>query len=155
MKGVTERVEKNLSALSQLLGEENVEDIKKRIGDLIVERVRSDLRSYDYYLFYPADYKVTIDEAYEKVSKKIAKLYSEKMLESAQESVQRFKDISSATLDDTPGLKLRSCHKCEHLDGNKCKFYEDKKYYWVAHDTICAEEGFINFVEKEKKQCRY
>lgn len=51
-------------------------------------------------------------------------------------------------IDDTPGLKLRSCHKCLHRNGNKCTFYEDQKYYWKAHDGICAEEGFINYTEK-------
>ena len=77
-------------------------------------------------------------------------MYSDAMLESAQEAVNRFKDISIATLNDTTGLQLRSCHKCNHCNGNMCKFYEDK--YWKAHDSICAEEGFIQFVEKEEKK---
>lgn len=29
-----------------------------------------------------------------------------------------------------------------------CKFYEEK--YWEAHDGICAEEGFVQFVERNK-----
>lgn len=104
MKDTVNEVKKNLSELDYLLGENNVEDIKKRIGDLIVDRIASDLRAYDYYLFYPEDYT------------------------------------------ETHGLQLRSCHKCEHCNFNRCKFYED--YYWKAHDGICAEEGFINFKEK-------
>ena len=146
--GFTDRVENNLSVLSQLIGEDNVEDVKKRIADLIVHRVASDIRGYDYYLFYPGDYHACIDEAFEKVNKKITKMYSDAALESAQEAVQRFKDISASVIGDTPGLQLRSCHKCKHRDGNRCKFYEDKPYYWIAHDTICAEEGFINFEDK-------
>ena len=55
-RNVVEKIELNLSALNQLIGTENVENVKKRIGDLLVARVRSDLRSYDNYLFYPADY---------------------------------------------------------------------------------------------------
>ena len=151
-KDVVDKLETNLSALSSLLGEEVVEDVKKRIGDLIVERVASDIHSYDYYLFYPGNYQASIDEAFEKTNKKITRMYANAMLESAEEAVKRFKDISLAVFDETKGLKLRSCHKCKHCNGNKCKFYEDKKYYWIAHDSICAEEGFINFVEREEKK---
>lgn len=148
-KDVVDRTEQNLSALSQLLGEDNVEDVKNRISDLIVNRVESDIRAYDYYLFYPENYQLTIDEAFEKVEKKLVKMYTNAMLESAQEAVQRFKDISIASINDTQGLQLRSCHKCNHCNGNRCKFYD--MYYWKAHDTLCAEEGFINYAEKEGK----
>lgn len=150
MSNVKERIEENLSGLSSLIGKENVEDVKKKIGNLIVDRVAHDIRSYDYYLFYPGDYEAAIGEAFEKIQKKITKMYSDAMLESAQEAVNRFKDISIATLNDTIGLQLRNCHKCNHCNGNMCKFYEDK--YWKAHDSICAEEGFVQFVEKEDKK---
>ena len=53
MSNVKERIEENLSGLSSLIGKENVEDVKKKIGNLIVDRVAHDIRSYDYYLFYP------------------------------------------------------------------------------------------------------
>lgn len=147
---VVGKIETNLSALDGLLGKENVEDIKKRISDLIVKRVEDDLRHYDMYLFYPGDYKTCIDEAFEKVDKKITKMYADSMLDTAQEAVKRFKDISIASFNDTPGLQLRNCHRCANCDGNRCKFYVDQKYYWRAHDTICAEEKFINFIIKEK-----
>lgn len=149
MKDMVEKVERNLSALSCLIGEDNAEDVKKRIADLIVNRVASDLRSYDCYLFYPPDFNGVVEEAFGSVEKKLVKMYKDAALESAQEAVQRFKDISSAMVNDTPGLKLRSCHKCKYRDGNRCKFYD--MYYWKAHDTICAEEGFINFEEKDEK----
>ena len=147
--GVTERVETNLSALSQLIGEDNVEVMKKRIANLIVNRIESDIKSYDYYLFYPGDFNSSIEESFEKVEKKINKMYADAMLESAQEAINRFKDIAVSNFEGTKGLKLRSCHKCEHRNGNRCEFYD--KYYWEAHDSICAEEGFIQFVEKEEK----
>lgn len=154
-KNVVERIEKNLSALAQLLGAEVEEDIKKRIADLIVERIASDLRTYDYYLFYPGDYKESIEEAFEKVSKKITKMYADAMLEAAKEAVGRFKDIALSAFDDTKGLKLRNCHECKYRDGNRCKFYDG--YYWRMHDSICAEEGFINFEERgeQKKEKGY
>lgn len=150
MSNVKEKIEENLSGLSSLLGDDNVNNVKKRIADLIVERVASDIRSYDYYLFYPENYESTIDEAFEKVEKKLVKMYTDAMLESAQEAVNRFKDIAITSVNETPGLKLRSCHKCNYCDGNRCKFYED--YYWKAHDSICAEEGFVQFTEKEEKK---
>lgn len=150
-RNCTENIQTNLSALESLLGKENVDDVKKRIGDLIVERVRSDIQAYDYYMFYPGDFEQIIDEAFESISKKIIKMYKDTALECAQEAVQRFKDISYAMIHDTPGLQLRCCHKCGHQCGNKCKFYEDRKYYWIAHDTICAEEGFVNYVERVEK----
>lgn len=150
MANVVDRIEENLGALSSLLGKENVEDMKKQIANLIVQRVEADIRAYNYYLFYPENYQCAINESFEQVEKKIVKMYKDAMLESAQEAVNRFKDISIANLNDTQGLQLRSCHKCNHCDGNRCKFYDN--YYWKAHDTICAEEGFVQFVEKEEKK---
>lgn len=149
---VVKRAEENLSALDNLLGKDNVEDVKKRIGDLIVDRVRSDMRTYDMYLFYPEDYNETIDVAFEKVSKKITKMYTDAMLESATEAITRFKDIALSSVNDTPGIKLRSCHKCKYINGNRCKFYD--MYYWRAHDSICAEEGFTNFCEKDNNETK-
>lgn len=145
---VVKKIETNLSALAGLLGEDNVENIKKRIGDLIVDRVREDLRDYDRYLFYPEDYEESINKSFEKIEKKITKMYSETMLETAEEAVRRFKDISLTTLNDTSGLKLRNCHKCKYCNSNKCKFYD--MHYWKAHDSICAQEGFKNFIDKEE-----
>ena len=143
---VVKRTEENLSALDELLGKDNVKDIKKRIGDLIIDRVEDDIRAYNMYLFYPENYNETIDVAFEKVHKKLVKMYSDTMLECATEAITRFKDIALSSVNDTPGIKLRSCHKCKHKDDNKCKFYD--MYYWRAHDSICAEEGFINFGDK-------
>lgn len=88
MADTVDRIEKNLSALSSLLGKDNVEDMKKQIANLIVKRVEDDINSYDYYLFYPSDYKDTIGEAFETTEKKIVKLYKDAMLESAQEAVK-------------------------------------------------------------------
>lgn len=44
--GFTENIQTNLSALSSLIGEDNVEDIKKRIADLIVSAVANDVKYY-------------------------------------------------------------------------------------------------------------
>lgn len=138
----------NLSALECLLDKENVDHVKEGIANLILDRVRRDIDSYDYYLFYPEDYTETIDEAFEKVRKKITKIYSDAMLEVANEATQRFKDIALAAINEAPGFILRSCHKCTHCNFNRCEFYE--QHYWEAHDEICAKEGFVNYEEKKK-----
>ena len=143
---VVSNIETNLSALSSLIGEDNVEDIKKRIADLIVDRVAKDIDDYDCYLFYPPDYQGIIESTFEIIEKKIKKMYKETMLEVAQESVNRFKDLAITDFNKI-GFTLRSCHKCMHRNGNRCAFYE--MLYWNAHDSICAKEGFVQFIEKE------
>ena len=86
MSNVKERIEENLSGLSSLIGHDNVEDVKKRIADLIVDRVEADIRAYDYYLFYPENYQLTIDEAFEKVEKKLVKMYTDAMIQTVREA---------------------------------------------------------------------
>jgi hypothetical protein len=142
-----EKTKRSLSALNNLIGSENADIVKKRIGDLLVDRVRQDLDCHGEYLFYPPDYEDSISEAFEKIKKKIIKMYSDAMLEAAQESVQRFKDVALSNLNDTQGLVLRNCHKCKYKRFNECKFY--KADYWKAHDKLCAQEGFINYEEEK------
>ena len=43
------------NVLIQLLGAENVEDMKKRIVDVIVDQIRDDMRDYTDYLICPDD----------------------------------------------------------------------------------------------------
>ena len=144
---MVEKAKENLSALDSLIGADNVNVVKKKIGELLLDRVRQDLDCHDEYLFYPRDYEDTIYEAFEKIQKKLTKMYSDAMLETAQESIYRFKDIALSNLNGTQGLVLRNCHKCKYKDFNECKFY--KMHYWKAHDKLCAEEGFINYEEEK------
>lgn len=84
--GFTENIQTNLSALSSLIGENNVEDIKKRITNIIVSAVEDDIRYYkkQSYVFYPPDYiKGIAEEAFEEVEKKIKKMYKDAMLDVA------------------------------------------------------------------------
>lgn len=94
--GLTENIQTNLSALSSLIGEDNVEDIKKRIADIIVSAVEDDVRYYkkQSYVFYPPDYIEGIAiEAFEEVEKKIKKMYKDAMLDVAQRSVEKYKEL--------------------------------------------------------------
>lgn len=102
--GFTENVQANLSALSPIIGEENVEDVKTRIANIIVSAVEHDVRHYqqNHYVFYPPDYiKGIAEEAFEEVEKKIKKMYKDAMLDVAQRSVAKYRDMTIAELDET------------------------------------------------------
>lgn len=74
------------NALINFLGAENVEDLKKRIVDLIVNQVENDLQSYSEYLISPDDIvEVLTDNIIEKVEtnvrSKLEKVVYERALE--------------------------------------------------------------------------
>lgn len=94
--GLTENIQSNLSALSSLIGEDNVEDIKKRIANMIVAAVEDDIKYYkkQSYVFYPPDYiKGIAEEAFDEVEKKIKRMYKDAMLDVAQRSVEKYKEL--------------------------------------------------------------
>lgn len=71
--------------LLQFLGEENVEDMKKRIVDVIVEQVRDDMHDYYEYLINPDDIVEclmddTIDRIQNRVQEKLEKAVMERAM---------------------------------------------------------------------------
>ncbi len=71
--------------LLQFLGEENVEDMKKRIVDVIVEQVRDDMHDYHEYLIDPDDIVErlmddTIDRVQDRVQEKLEKAVLERAM---------------------------------------------------------------------------
>ena len=71
--------------LLQFLGEENVEDMKKRIVDVIVEQVRDDMHDYREYLINPDDIVEclmdnTIDRVHDRVQEKLEKAVMERAM---------------------------------------------------------------------------
>lgn len=80
--------------LFQFLGQSNVEEFQKRVMDAIVDRVVLDLQDYSNYIIYPPDHEEIINDAYDKVSKKIQKMYEGTMLEIAQKSIDKWKKES-------------------------------------------------------------
>lgn len=71
--------------LLQFLGKENVEDMKKRIVDVIVEQVRDDMHDYREYLINPDDIVEclmddTIDRVRDRVQKKLEKAVMERAI---------------------------------------------------------------------------
>lgn len=69
----------------QFLGEKNVEDMKKRIVDVIVEQVRDDIHDYREYLIDPDDIVVslmddTINRVRDRVQEKLEKAVMERAM---------------------------------------------------------------------------
>ena len=101
--GFTENIQSNLSALSSIIGEDNVEDIKKRIANMIVVAVEDDIKYYkkQSYVFYPPDYiKGIAEEAFDEVEKKIKRMYKDAMLDVAQSSVEKYKELVEKELNE-------------------------------------------------------
>lgn len=71
--------------LLQFLGKENVEDMKKRIVEVIVEQVRDDMHDYHEYLIDPDDIVAclmddTIDRVKDRVQEKLEKAVMERAM---------------------------------------------------------------------------
>lgn len=102
--GFTENIQTNLSALSSLIGEDNVEDIKKRIADIIVSSVEDDVKYYkkQSYVFYPPEYiKGIAEEAFGEAEKKIKKMYKDAMLDVAERSVEKYKELVVSEMEES------------------------------------------------------
>lgn len=73
------------SLLIQFLGEDNVEEMKKRVVDVIVDRVREDLSDYCEFLIDPDDIvehlmDETIDRVQDRVQEKLEKVVMERAM---------------------------------------------------------------------------
>ena len=71
--------------LLQFLGEENVEDMRRRIVDVIVEQVRDDMHDYCEFLIDPDDIverlmDETIDRVQDRVQDKLEKVVMERAM---------------------------------------------------------------------------
>ena len=87
VKSIEDKIEEaNIdNPLLQFLGKENVEDMKKRIVDVIVEQVRDDMHDYREYLINPDDIVEclmddTIDRVQDRVQEKLEKVVLERAM---------------------------------------------------------------------------
>ena len=87
VKSIEDKIEEaNIdNPLLQFLGKENVEDMKKRIVDVIVEQVRDDMHDYREYLINPDDIVEclmddTIDKVQDRVQEKLEKVVLERAM---------------------------------------------------------------------------
>ena len=87
VKSIEDKIEEaNIdNPLLQFLEKENVEDMKKRIVDVIVEQVRYDMHDYREYLINPDDIVEclmddTIDRVQDRVQEKLEKVVLERAM---------------------------------------------------------------------------
>lgn len=90
-----------LTKLVELLGEENAEELKKKIAQVIVERVEDDMRDYDQYLLYPPDMRDMIKETMESVEKKVAKMYKDAVIEVNQGYINKMKKYMMSQINES------------------------------------------------------
>ena len=109
----------NLSALINLLGEENIEDLKKRIVDMLVVRAEDDLEDCTEWLLYPPDFTEVVNEAFESTQKKIEKMYKDAMLEINKDYINKMKSYMSSQVSEA---SLR-----------KQMYDLAKSYYWRSN----------------------
>lgn len=80
----------NLSAVIEILGAQNAETIKTGIAQLLIDRVSSDLESWDSYLLSVEAFEELVSEAFEECKVEVKAAIKEKMLQAA---VSKLKDI--------------------------------------------------------------
>lgn len=90
-----------INGLISLLGEENVEELKKGIVKLILDRTESDLKLYDGYLLYPPDMRDVIKDAMESTDKKVSKMYKDAVIKINQDYIDKMKDYMTHQVNET------------------------------------------------------
>lgn len=80
--------------LMRFIGAENIKKIQDGFVEILLKQVKDDFRIYGEYIFYPPNHEEIIEDAFNKVSKKIQKMYEGAMLELAQKSVDKWKEIA-------------------------------------------------------------
>lgn len=104
----------------QLLGEENIENLKKRICNLIVERVKNDLDDYGQYLLYPPDMDDMIKDTFRMTRKKVEKMYKDAVIDINKDYIEKMKTYMDGQFSGDKTLRR------EVLD-------LAKKYYWQSN----------------------
>ena len=90
VKSIEDKIEEaNIdNPLLQFLGKENVEDMKKRIVDVIVEQVRYDMHDYREYLINPDDIvECLMDDAIDRVQDRVQEKLEKVVLERAMKKL--------------------------------------------------------------------
>lgn len=90
-----------INGLISLLGEENVEELKKGIVKLILDWTESDLKLYDGYLLYPPEMRDIIKDAMESTDKKVSKMYKDAVIEINQAYIDKMKDYMMHQVNET------------------------------------------------------
>ena len=95
--------------LLQFLGKENVEDMKKRIVDVIVEQVRDDMHDYREYLINPDDIvECLMDDTIGRVRDRVQEKLEKAVMERAMKKLGL--DVSEVGEKEWEYLKIM-CHE--------------------------------------------
>ena len=121
-----------IKGLISLLGEENVEELKKGLVKLLLEQAKSDLRSYSEYLLYPPDMMDIIKDAMESTDKKVSKMYKDAVIEINQDYIQKMKDYMTHQVNETE-LRTKIFDYATQL---KYKGNEYSKEYQISQDLF-------------------
>lgn len=89
-----------LNNIVALLGEENAEQLKKNIVEIITKQVKDDLENYGQYLIYPPDMRDMMDEAIHAVEKKVVKMYKDAVIEINQDYINKMKEYMGTQITD-------------------------------------------------------
>lgn len=97
----------NTNGLISLLGEENVEMLKKNIVQLIVEQIKEDIENYGEYLLYPPDMQDIVKDAMEDAQKKVSKMYKDAVIEINKDYIDKMKSYMSKQVKDPEKVMRR------------------------------------------------
>lgn len=132
-----------MQQLISLLGEENVTELKKKIAELIVEQVRSDIENYGEYLLYPPDMQDTIKDVMSETAEKISKMYKAAVIEINKDYINKLKDYMAQQVNESA---LRS----------KVLDYATRLKHWgneFSTEYKISQELFKILEETETKKC--
>jgi hypothetical protein len=77
-----------IDTLADLIGAENTEELKKRIANIIVDRIKSDIKLYDRYIFYPPDFNEFFNECYEEAQARVKETIVQKLYDDMMNAYQ-------------------------------------------------------------------
>ena len=121
-----------MEKLISLLGEDNIEELKKKLVELIIEQARSDLQDYNDYLLYPPDMSGIIKDAMESTEKKISKMYKDAVIEINQGYIDKMKDYMLHQTEE-PALRSKIYDYAEQL---KWRGNEYSKEHKIAEELM-------------------
>lgn len=121
-----------MEKLISLLGEENVEELKKGIVKLILDQAESDLESYREYLLYPPDMRDIIKDAMESTDKKVSKMYKDAVIEINQAYIDKMKEYMIHQVDEA-ALRAKIFDYAESL---KYRGNEYSKEYQISEELF-------------------
>lgn len=127
-----------INGLVSLLGKENTEELKKGLVDLILDQVKSDLKSYSEYLLYPPDMRNIIKDAMESTDKKISKMYKDAVIEINQDYINKMKDYMTHQVNETElRTKIFDYAKSLKYRGNEYskEFQISQELFKILQDT--------------------